>query len=119
MSVAYRWAKPLLFRMDPEQAHTLSIRALKTGLLPRIEVPTDPRLKVELAGLSFPNPLGLAAGYDKNAEVPGPLLQAELEQDPACHPRPQGHSSLSRQDNQPGPRRQCCRVPGHHPPGAL
>lgn len=75
MSVAYRLAKPLLFRMDPEQAHTLSIRALKTGLVPRIEVPTDPRLKVELAGLSFPNPLGLAAGYDKNGEVPDAMLK--------------------------------------------
>ena len=55
MSVAYRWAKPLLFRMDPEQAHTLSIRALKTGLLPRIEVPTDPRLKaVSYTHLTLP-----------------------------------------------------------------
>ena len=78
MSVAYRLAKPLLFRMDPEQAHTLSIRALKTGLMPRIEVPTDPRLKVELAGLSFPNPLGLAAGYDKNARIIGPLTRMPM-----------------------------------------
>ncbi|WP_062227548.1 quinone-dependent dihydroorotate dehydrogenase [Aureimonas frigidaquae] len=75
MSVAYRWAKPLLFKLDPERAHTLSIRALQSGLVPRVEAPSDPRLRVSLAGLDFPNPLGLAAGYDKNAAVPDALLR--------------------------------------------
>lgn len=63
-----------LFRFDPETAHGLSIKALKTGLAPRAHLPADPRLGVDIAGLRFPNPLGLAAGYDKNAEVPDAIL---------------------------------------------
>ena len=64
-----------LFRIDPETAHGLSISGLKTGLAPACALPADPRLKIELAGLSFSNPLGLAAGYDKNAEVPEAMLR--------------------------------------------
>lgn len=63
-----------LFRLDPETAHGLSIKALKLGLAPHAHLPPDPRLAVAVAGLSFPNPLGLAAGYDKNAEVPDAIL---------------------------------------------
>lgn len=63
-----------LFTLDPEQAHGLSITALKSGLVPGCSV-TDKRLAMRVAGLDFPNPLGMAAGYDKNAEVPGPLLK--------------------------------------------
>lgn len=64
-----------LFLVDPEKAHGLSIAALKSGFLPTCMVPHDPRLQQTVAGLVFPNPLGMAAGYDKNAEVPGPLLR--------------------------------------------
>lgn len=64
-----------LFLVDPEKAHGLSIAALKSGFLPTCMVPHDPRLQQTVAGLVFPNPLGMAAGYDKNAEVPGPLLK--------------------------------------------
>jgi dihydroorotate dehydrogenase len=64
-----------LFRIDPETAHGLSITGLKTGLTPACALPADPRLSVTLAGLTFPNPLGLAAGYDKNAEVPEAMLK--------------------------------------------
>ncbi len=67
--------KPLLFSVDAEKAHGLSIAALKAGAHPRYDAEADPRLHVELAGLSFPNPLGMAAGYDKNAEVPDALLR--------------------------------------------
>jgi dihydroorotate dehydrogenase len=64
-----------LFALDPETAHGLSIAALKSGL-PLCPTPAaDPRLKVSLAGLDFANPLGMAAGYDKNAEVPDALLK--------------------------------------------
>ena len=63
-----------LFRFDPETAHGLSIKALKTGLTPRSHLAPDPRLAVDLAGLHFPNPIGLAAGYDKNAEVADAIL---------------------------------------------
>ncbi|MBL0371850.1 quinone-dependent dihydroorotate dehydrogenase [Rhizobium sp. KVB221] len=64
-----------LFRIDPETAHGLSITGLKTGLMPAPAAEDDPRLHVDLAGLKFPNPLGLAAGYDKNAEVPAAMLK--------------------------------------------
>ena len=63
------------FRLDPETAHGLSIAALRTGLRPPCRVKDDPRLRIQLAGITFPNPLGLAAGYDKNAEVPEAVLK--------------------------------------------
>ena len=61
--------------IDPETAHGLSIRALATGLATPARVPADRRLQVNAAGVRFPNPLGMAAGYDKNAEVPDALLR--------------------------------------------
>jgi dihydroorotate dehydrogenase len=61
--------------LDPEEAHRLTIMALKAGLGPRT-VCKDARLATKLAGISLPNPLGLAAGFDKNAEVAGPMLGA-------------------------------------------
>lgn len=70
-----RVGKRLLFAFDPETAHGLSIRALKLGLPPATGSTSDPRLHVRIAGLDFPNPLGMAAGYDKNAEVPDALLR--------------------------------------------
>lgn len=66
-------ARRALFTLDPETAHGLSIAALKSGLVPACRADGDPRLSVSIAGLSFPNPLGMAAGYDKNAEVPSEL----------------------------------------------
>jgi len=74
MRVFDRLARPLLFSLDPETAHGLSMRALQSGLFSQAPSPVDPRLRVELCGLTFPNPLGMAAGYDKNAEVPDALL---------------------------------------------
>ena len=56
-----------LHGFDPERAHALALHALNTGLGPRGGPVTSPRLAVELAGLSLPNPVGLAAGFDKNA----------------------------------------------------
>ena len=64
-----------LFNLDPETAHGVSIMALKNGLLPPCPAVSDPRLAVNLAGLEFPNPVGLAAGYDKNAEVADAILK--------------------------------------------
>ncbi|MBE2276939.1 MAG: quinone-dependent dihydroorotate dehydrogenase [Rhodobacteraceae bacterium] len=66
----------LLHRMDPERAHGLSLIALRAGLVPLPGPVTSPRLTVDLAGLALPNPLGLAAGYDKNAVALGPLARA-------------------------------------------
>lgn len=56
-----------LYRLDPETAHGLAIRALQMGLAPAPGPLGSPRLRTELAGLTLPNPLGLAAGFDKNA----------------------------------------------------
>ena len=73
MAAAYRLARPLLMRLPPEAAHGLTLRALRTGLV-RGAVPVHPALAVSLWGRSFPGPLGLAAGFDKNAEALAPLL---------------------------------------------
>jgi dihydroorotate dehydrogenase len=69
-----RLATAALRCIDPETAHMLSIRALRTGLVPTARRPEDPKLAVTVAGLRFPNPLGMAAGYDKNGKVPDALL---------------------------------------------
>lgn len=61
--------------LDAETAHRLGILALKSGLLPAPPAVSDPRLNVRLWDLSFPNPVGMAAGFDKNGEVPDALLK--------------------------------------------
>lgn len=66
--------RPALFCLDAETAHGLSIKALKSGLLPGPSRNEDARLNTHVAGLPFPNPLGIAAGFDKNAEVPDALM---------------------------------------------
>lgn len=72
MTDIYRLLRPLLFKAPPELAHKLAITALRSGLLPS---PQPQALPVDLWGLSFPNPLGLAAGFDKNAECPSGALK--------------------------------------------
>ncbi|MER9399045.1 quinone-dependent dihydroorotate dehydrogenase [Mesorhizobium sp. M0615] len=74
MIVFDRIGQKLLFTFDPETAHGMSIAALRCGLPVGARPVRDERLKVSLCGLDFPNPLGMAAGYDKNAEVPDALL---------------------------------------------
>lgn len=61
---------------DPEDAHGWAIRGLTWGLGPRETGPDDPILAIKLAGLELPNCVGLAAGFDKNAEVPDAMLAA-------------------------------------------
>jgi dihydroorotate dehydrogenase len=65
--------KPLIFRMDPEAAHGLTLKALPFWPGPAPDV--DPILETRLAGLVLPNPIGLAAGFDKDAEVPDAMLR--------------------------------------------
>lgn len=65
-----------LRRMDPEAAHGLALRALRAGLAPMPGPVTSPRLATQVAGLDMPNPVGLAAGFDKNAEAVAPLSRA-------------------------------------------
>jgi dihydroorotate dehydrogenase len=69
-------ATRLLRRLDPEDAHRLAVMGLAAGLGPRSTLADDPILAVEIAGLSLPNCLGLAAGFDKNAQAPDALLTA-------------------------------------------
>ena len=75
MSRLHDLAAAALRTLDPEDAHRLTVRALALGLGPGAPVP-DPILATTIAGLSLPNALGLAAGFDKNAEVFGPMLAA-------------------------------------------
>ncbi|WP_243844604.1 quinone-dependent dihydroorotate dehydrogenase [Qipengyuania flava] len=65
-------ARPALFAIDPERAHRLTVRAL--ALAGRRGLPAAGALAIDVAGLGFPNPLGMAAGFDKDAEVPDQLL---------------------------------------------
>ena len=65
----YDIVRPFLFALDPETAHRAAISALQTGLVPRPATAADAELRRTVMGLEFPNPLGVAAGFDKNAEV--------------------------------------------------
>ncbi len=76
MSALHTLAAGALRRLDPEDAHRLTIAALKAGLGPVARAPADPTLATTLARLRLANPIGLAAGFDKNAEVLRPMLAA-------------------------------------------
>ncbi len=76
MSLVHAIATRALRRLDPEDAHIAAVAALKAGLGPRAFGHDDPVLATTLAGLPLPNCVGLAAGFDKNAEVPDAMLAA-------------------------------------------
>ena len=63
--------RPFLFNLDPETAHDLAIKSLKLNPFPGkiFEVEDEQMLNIKLLGKNFPNPIGLAAGFDKSAEV--------------------------------------------------
>ncbi|MEL7126301.1 MAG: quinone-dependent dihydroorotate dehydrogenase [Pseudomonadota bacterium] len=65
-----------LRRLDPETAHGLALRALHSGIVALPGSVTSPRLETRIAGLDLPNPVGLAAGFDKNATAIAPLSRA-------------------------------------------
>jgi dihydroorotate dehydrogenase len=69
--------RPFLFNLDPETAHDLAIKSLKLNPLPSkiFEVEDEQMLNIELFGKKFPNPIGLAAGFDKSAEAYNSLLK--------------------------------------------
>lgn len=91
MKLIERLGLAALHKFDPETSHGLSIAALKSGLAPLSGQVTTPRLATTIAGLDLPNPIGLAAGYDKNAEVIAPLTKAGFGfiEVGAATPRPQ------------------------------
>ena len=80
-----------LHRCDPETAHGLALKALRLGLAPQPGPVTSALLKTDLAGITLPNPVGLAAGFDKNAEALTPLSRAGFGfiEVGAITPRPQ------------------------------
>jgi dihydroorotate dehydrogenase len=82
---------PALRLLPPETAHGLAIRSLRWGLAPSEWDADDPRLAVSALGLRFPNPVGLAAGFDKNAEAwrPARRLGFGLVEVGSVTPRPQ------------------------------
>ena len=69
MRLVERAGLAALHCLDPERAHGVALRALKAGLGPSGGPVTSPRLAVQIAGLDLPNPVGIAAGFDKNGEV--------------------------------------------------
>jgi dihydroorotate dehydrogenase len=74
LGAIFQLARPLLHALDPEQAHELTLKALEAGLYPRALDAEDPRLALELWGLRFANPFGMAAGFDKDARVVNAVL---------------------------------------------
>ncbi len=74
MSGLFGLGQSLLLALPPERAHDLAIKSLELGIYPRAEAADDKRLGQHLFGLDFPNPVGMAAGFDKNARVPRELL---------------------------------------------
>ena len=89
--LAYRFAGPLLRLLDPEVAHNLTLKALASGLAPKPAAPDDPVLATRVWGRDFANPFGIAAGFDKDARVIGPLfhLGFGLVEVGSITPRPQ------------------------------
>lgn len=71
---AFPLLRPLIGSIDAEQAHDLAVRALEFMPVPAC-APDDPRLRVQAFGLDFPNPVGMAAGFDKDARVPDAVLR--------------------------------------------
>lgn len=91
MSLIERAGLAVLHQIDPERAHGLALKALQSGLVPMAAPVTSPRLHTQIAGLDLPNPVGLAAGFDKNATALHGLARAGFGfvEVGAATPRPQ------------------------------
>jgi dihydroorotate dehydrogenase len=92
LTAVFELARPLLYALDPEQAHELTLRSMEAGVYPRPAGPDDARLGLKVWSLDFPNPLGIAAGFDKDARVANAVLamgfgHAEIG---TVTPQPQG-----------------------------
>ncbi len=105
-TLAERTGLAALRCLDPETGHRLAIRALQLGLTPQPGPVTSPRLRTRLAGLDLPNPVGLAAGFDKNAEALVPLSRSGFGfiEVGAVTPRPQPGNPRPRLFRLPGDR---------------
>ncbi len=98
MSIIERAGLAVLHRLNPETAHGLALRGLRAGLVPLPGPVTSDRLRTKLAGLDLPNPVGLAAGFDKNAEALAQLTRAGFGfvEVGAATPRPQSGNARPR-----------------------
>lgn len=91
MSLTEQLGLKVLRKIDPEKAHHFALTALRAGLAPLPGPVTSPRLKTSFAGMDMPNPIGLAAGFDKNAEAVAQLSRSGFGfiEMGAATPRPQ------------------------------
>ena len=91
MNLIEKVALKALHQVDPERAHSLALTAMKMGVVPLSGLVTSDRLKTNFCGMALTNPVGLAAGYDKNAQVVDALTQAGFGfvEVGAVTPRPQ------------------------------
>ena len=91
-------ARPALLTLPPETAHEVALKSLEAGLFPRPAKDDDKRLAQTFWGLNFPNPIGIAAGFDKNGRVPDALLQGGFGYAEAgtVTPRPQSGNPTPR-----------------------
>ncbi len=98
MNALFGFGQTLLLALDPERAHDLTVKSLEFGLYPRATEPDDERLKQRIFGLDFPNPVGMAPGFDKNARVPLELLAMGFGfvEVGTLTPRPQSGNPLPR-----------------------
>ncbi|SLN67600.1 Dihydroorotate dehydrogenase (quinone) [Aquimixticola soesokkakensis] len=98
MSLVEQIGMKVLRCLNPEHSHRLALTGLRAGLAPLPGPVTSPRLTTTLAGLTFPNPVGLAAGFDKNAEAVAQLVRAGFGfvEVGAATPRPQSGNARPR-----------------------
>jgi len=84
--------------LDPETAHRATVRMMASPFAPHFSARSEPMLAINVAGIEFRNPLGLAAGFDKNAEVPNPMLRLGFGfvEVGAVTPRPQAGNDRPR-----------------------
>ena len=76
MSLFYKLGTAAMRSLPAETAHNATIKALAAGLGPKAKAVARPELTTSVGGLTLPNPVGLAAGFDKNAQVPDAMLRA-------------------------------------------
>jgi dihydroorotate dehydrogenase len=98
MSLTEQLGLKVLRKIDPEKAHHLALTALRAGLAPLPGPVTSSRLKTSFAGIEMPNPIGLAAGFDKNAEAVAQLSRSGFGfiEVGAATPRPQSGNAKPR-----------------------
>ena len=70
LTAVFELARPLLFALDPEQAHELTLKSLEAGIYPRPLEADDPRLGLTVWGVDFPNPLGIAPASTRTRACP-------------------------------------------------